>query len=345
MNYAAPPELHHRRMNHPEPPEMHRLTAPFAPPPGPSFYKFNNSTMIKNFTFFFCMAFALLMYNTFRLLGRDKNRAKQFNSKLWILIPENVLLCFLFIMSYALVDDRPSGALFNGLHLLKCVIVTVISYLFVHNLLLANHRQQIVIENEKLKTQNIQVQYEALAGQVNPHFLFNSLNTLSSLVREHQEANALKYINRLSDIFRYVLYENNQSIKTLREELEMIDSYRYLLKIRYENSLCFNVRIDEKYKSYLLPNLSLQPLLENTVKHNEASEDKPLVIDIYTDDNDQIIVRNRIQQKWIENKLPGIGLKNLNNRYQLLFAKDVTVENDGVHFTVKLPLINSNSGL
>jgi LytS/YehU family sensor histidine kinase len=263
-----------------------------------------------------------------------------------MLISENIALCFLFFTSYALWgDDRPFGAVFNGVHILKCFIVTVISYLFVYNLQLTSHRQQVVIENEKLKTQNIQVQYEALAGQVNPHFLFNSLNTLSSLVREHQEKNALMYINRLSDIFRYVLDENNQSIKTLQEELKMIDSYRYLLKIRYENSLCFNVRIDEKYKSYLLPNLSLQPLLENTVKHNETSEDNPLVIDIYTTGDDQIVVGNRIQKKWNDDKSSGIGLKNLNSRYQLLFAKDIIVENDGLYFTVKLPLINKDSGL
>jgi hypothetical protein len=329
MNRFIPPALHH--------------APPFAPQPGPLFNNLDNAMMIKNFVFFFCMAFLLLMYNTFRLFGGDQNRTKKSNPKLWILIPENIVLCSLFLISYALWSDRPFGAVFNGVHILKCLIVAIISYLFVYNLLLVNHRQQIVIENEKLKTQNIQVQYEALAGQVNPHFLFNSLNTLSSLVREHQEKNALMYINRLSDIFRYVLYENNHSIKTLREELDMIDSYRYLLEIRYENSLCFNVRTDEKYESYLLPNLALQPLLENTVKHNEASEDKPLIIDIYTTADDRIVVRNRIQQKWNDNKLPGIGLKNLNNRYQLLFAKSIIVENDGLHFTVKLPLINKDS--
>jgi sensor histidine kinase YesM len=326
------------RMNHFGPVEWRH-----APVFGDSLPFNNYLHTVKNFVFFFVMSFAMLMYNTFRLHAKDRRRTKKPNRRLLLLILEDLLLCLLFFALYAFLDDRPFHKP-DGILILKCAVVAMVSYLFVYILLLIRYRQQMMLENEQLNTQNIQVQYEALAGQVNPHFLFNSLNTLSSLIREHQDENALKYINKLSDIFRYALYANHQNIKTLREEMEIIDAYRYLLRIRYEDNLSLNIRVDEKYNSYLLPNLSLQLLLENTIKHNEVSEDMPLLIDIYTDGNDRIVVSNRIRQKWSDNpNTRGIGLKNLSKRYQLLFSKDITVENDGVRFTVKLPLINENS--
>ncbi|MDR2773970.1 MAG: histidine kinase [Tannerella sp.] len=311
--------------------------------PFPSFNSYLHTA--KNLVFFFVMSFALLMYNTFRLYTKDRRVAKKTNRTLMYLILEDMLLGLLFFVLYTFLDDRPFHKP-DGILMLKCAVTAMVSYLFVYILLLIRHRQQVMLENEQLNTQNIQVQYEALAGQVNPHFLFNSLNTLSSLIREHQDENALKYINKLSDIFRYVIYADSRSIKTLREELEIIDAYRYLLQIRYEDNLLMNIRIDEKYKPYLLPNLSLQLLLENTVNHNEVSADKPLIIDIYTTGDDRIAVSNLIRQKWDNNSdRHGIGLKNLNRRYQLLFSKDIVVENNGERFTVRLPLINENSGL
>ncbi|MDR1556386.1 MAG: histidine kinase [Tannerellaceae bacterium] len=345
--YHAPPAWP------PAQPRRHHAPPPPAPlpgnsPPSTEFPRdFGYWHTVKNTVFFFCMSFVMLAYNTFRLHApRDRRRAKRQNRRLLFLVPEDLLLCLLFFALYVWLDDRPGARRpLDGMLALKCTVVAIVSYLFVFILLLIRHRQQVMLENEQLNTQNIQVQYEALANQVNPHFLFNSLNTLSALIREHQDENALKYINKLSDIFRYALYSNNQSIRTLDEELEIIDAYRYLLKIRYEDNLLFDIRIDEKYRSYLLPNLSLQLLIENIIKHNEVSAGKPLLIDIYTVEKDQIVVSNRIQQKWCDIRSPGIGLKNLNKRYRLLFSKEIIVENNGSQFTVRLPLINENSGL
>jgi hypothetical protein len=342
-----PPSNHY----HVPPPPAQRYTPPLhdTPPPATAFLRnFGYLHTAKNIVFFFCMSFVMLVYNTCRLHARGgRRRAKRQNRRLLSLVPEDVLLCLLFLALYVWFDDRAARRpLVDGLLALKCTVVAIVSYLFVFILLLIRHRQQVMLENEQLNTQNIQVQYAALANQVNPHFLFNSLNTLSALIREHQDEKALKYINKLSDIFRYALYASNQSLKTLREELEIIDAYRYLLNIRYEDNLWFDIHIDEKYNSYLLPNLSLQSLVENIIKHNEVSADKPLLIDIHTaGGEDQIVVSNPIQRKWGDNHSPGIGLENLNKRYRLLFSKEIRVENDGSRFTVKLPLINENSGL
>jgi hypothetical protein len=342
----SPAERHHTPPDHYRvPPAQRHAPLPDTPPEAAFFRNFGYLHTVKNLVFFFCMSFVMLAYNTFRLHAVDRRRTKKQHAKLLLPVLEDLLLCLLFFALHTWFDDRPVFRRLDGILALKCTVVAIVSYLFVFILLLIRHRQQVMLENEQLNTQNIQMQYEALASQVNPHFLFNSLNTLSALIREHQDENALKYINKLSDIFRYTLYASNQSLKTLQEELEIIDAYRYLLKIRYEDSLSFRFRIDEKYRSYLLPNLSLQLLIENTIKHNEVSADRPLVIDIYTTGDDRIAVSNRIQQKWNDSHSPGIGLKNLNKRYRLLFTKEITVENDGVHFTVKLPLIHENSGL
>jgi sensor histidine kinase YesM len=335
-SYFSPDKWHHF------PPSGHHMP-PFAT--SSPFPLRHYAHTVKDLVFFFCMSFSLLMYNTFRLHAGERSSAKKPNHRLLSSAVENILLCLLFFLFYTSTEYQPFRKP-DGMLMLRCAVVAIVSYLFVYILLLIRHRQQMMLENEQLNTQNIQVRYEALAGQVNPHFLFNSLNTLSSLIREHQSENALKYINKLSDIFRYSLYANHRSVKTLREELEIIDAYRYLLEIRYGESFSMNLRIDEKYKQWLLPNLSLQPLLENAIKHNEVSAESPLSIDIYTTDEDCLVVSNRIRKKLDDcRNTCGIGLKNLNRRYQLLFSKEAVIENDGIRFTVKLPLINEDSGL
>lgn len=199
-------------------------------------------------------------------------------------------------------------------------------------------KQQVELENQRLKTDSLQSRYAVLMDQVNPHFLFNSLNSLSYLIREGDQQKALTFIDELSSIFRYVLQKRSNELVTLQEEIHFTEAYRYLLDIRFEHKLFFEIRIAEADLTRRVPFLSLQPLIENAVKHNVISNKQPLAVFIYVAD-DMLIVSNPINSKLHEQESTGIGLSNLANRYKLLTGKSIVVANNGTTFIVKLPLV------
>lgn len=205
-----------------------------------------------------------------------------------------------------------------------------------------NRRQQkILMENQQLKLENILSQYETLKSQLNPHMLFNSLNTLRSLIRE-EPAKAQNFTQELSNVLRYMLQENDSQKTTLAEELEFIEGFTFLLEMRYEDNLTFEIETDKRFNSYLLPPMSLQVLIENAVKHNEISSRHPLKVNIKTTDDNMLHVCNRIQPKLTSSTGTGIGLDNLVKRYHLLFDKEITIDKTGNIFCVSIPLIHPN---
>lgn len=202
------------------------------------------------------------------------------------------------------------------------------------------HKQQyITLENQQLRLENILSQYETLKSQLNPHMLFNSLNTLRSLIRE-EPTKAQNYTQELSNVLRYMLQDNNSLKTTLVEELEFTEGYTYLLVMRYEDNLIFDINTDKKFNHYLLPPMSLQVLIENAVKHNEISNRHPLKVTIKTSDNGMLQVCNPTQPKLTNSSGTGIGLDNLIKRYSLLFDKEIIIENKDNKFCVSIPLIN-----
>lgn len=198
--------------------------------------------------------------------------------------------------------------------------------------------QRIAVENQSLRAENIQCQYDSLKKQLNPHMLFNSLNTLQSLIRE-SSPNALLFTDELSNTLRYTLQDGEEKNVCLKEEMEFVRSYTYLLEMRYEDNLVFDIRIDEKYLYYLLPPMSVQMLIENAVKHNEISSRHPLKISICTNEKSQLIVYNKLQPRLDINTSTGIGLNNLSQRYFLLYGEEIEILTDSGNFCVKLPLI------
>ncbi len=202
---------------------------------------------------------------------------------------------------------------------------------------LVSRQQQVLVENQQLRAENILNQYEVLKNQLNPHMLFNSLNTLRSLVRENQER-AQEYIQELSRVLRYTLQGNESQSVTLREEMNFTSAYLFLLKMRFEENLQVQIDIDEKLDGYFLPPMSIQVLIENAVKHNEISSRHPLTIRIATDSDQHIAVSNPLQPKRTVTSGTGIGLVNLAKRYQLLLHRDIQITED-THFTVRIPLI------
>lgn len=191
-----------------------------------------------------------------------------------------------------------------------------------------------------LEKENIQSKFEALKNHVNPHFLFNSLGTLSSLINSDQEK-ATQYVNEFSKIYRYFLEVNSNNVVTLAEELAFIDSYVFLQKIRFGNGFVFANHIDGKfYASYVLP-LTLQLLIENALKHNTTDESNPLHIELLTDsDKEVLVVKNNLQLRGVENST-GTGLKNLEQRYLSFVGKSVVYCKTDCEFIVEIPLITN----
>ena len=196
-----------------------------------------------------------------------------------------------------------------------------------------------VEETETLKRENLAAQLDALRTQVNPHFLFNNLNTLSSLILENPE-HAVDFVQELSKVYRHILEVKDEKSISLKDELEVLNAYTFLLKTRFDKNLQVNINIPpEKMQQKIVP-LSLQILMENAIKHNIVSADKPLHIDVFTE-NGSLVVSNNLQMKKQINESTGIGLDNIRNRYKLLSNKPVKVTESETNFTVSIPLIDN----
>jgi sensor histidine kinase YesM len=188
----------------------------------------------------------------------------------------------------------------------------------------------------KLQRDNIEANYEALKNQVNPHFLFNSLNSLTGMVDDNPEA--VEYITNLSDFLRYLLKSNEKELVTLKEETEIAERYLKLQKSRFGDTLVTVINISQEYHNLYLPPLSLQMLVENCIKHNIVSSNIPLKIEIFTE-NKYLLVRNNLNLKKGSTST-GQGLKNIRNRYSLFTGQEIEVSKSNKTFTVKLPLLS-----
>ncbi|MBV9961346.1 MAG: histidine kinase [Parafilimonas sp.] len=200
-----------------------------------------------------------------------------------------------------------------------------------------------IIEKEAMQQLSLQQEFDALKNQVNPHFLFNCFNTLSSLISEDKKQ-AENFLNELSKVYRYLLRNNEDSLSTLQDELNFIQSFYRLLKTRHGDAIQLQVEVDKKYYKYLLPSLSLQLLVENAVKHNVVSKYQPLVIDIFSMEGNKLAVNNNLQPKKIKMPSNKIGLANIQSKYELLKQTGYEVLKDTRNFTVVLPLIWNNNG-
>lgn len=201
--------------------------------------------------------------------------------------------------------------------------------------------QEALLEAEQLKKEQVQSQLEMLKSQVNPHFLFNSLNTLASLIPEEPDL-AVDFVRKLSKVYRYILEIRDFHTVPLQKELSALKAYHFLLQIRFGESLNVKIDIPDRYlNEHILP-LSLQMLIENAVKHNILSVHKPLWIEVFIS-NDRVIVRNNLQRKNQQTDSTGLGLLNIQNRYQLLGNQPVDIIVTTQSFSVSLPLLGQHS--
>lgn len=218
------------------------------------------------------------------------------------------------------------------------IVITVLISMFLHGREFLLHWQQERIEREKYEKESIAAKYESLKNQVNPHFLFNSLNALTNLVYEDQDK-AAKFIKQLSEVYRYVLDTRDKEVVTIEEELKFLKSYIYLQQIRFGDKLKFDNSL-ENTPACVAP-LALQMLIENAVKHNIISGDEPLNIKLYHED-DFIVVENNLQKKSaLGESSAGVGLENIRKRYALLTDREVGVIQNNNFFKVRLPVLKN----
>ena len=285
----------------------------------------------------------LLLYFLFRLQFWAVTRFPNNRRKMWlVLLALFLLIAFLSPVFSQLqlwwFKNEVSRGAYSTLHYVKDLTVLIISFLFTALIYLINQNQKRVTENQNLVIENLRNRYNALKNQTDPHFLFNSLNTLNGLIG-YDDERAHEYVEQLSAVFRYTMQDH--SIIKLSEELQFVESYNYLMKIRYGDSLRILICPTAAYLDYYILPFGLQILIENAVKHNVISRKDPLCIVIEITSDHKIRVENNLQPKQGDKNNTGLGLSNLNERYRLMFGKEIDIQTDGSMFAVEIPLIKN----
>jgi LytS/YehU family sensor histidine kinase len=234
-------------------------------------------------------------------------------------------------------DGKPDWpAIFTStLVILICVIFITHVY---ETVFLVKEAESEKVQRAQMEQAKAEAELEALKNQIDPHFIFNSLNALSHLIEVKPEK-AKQFNDTLADVYRYILHNKGRDMVLLGEEMQFLEDYFSLLKIRFENAIQLNNKVlREKYESCLVPPISLQVLIENAVKHNEFSDTNPLVIDMEMQ-HEELIIKNQVHKKTLRRASSKIGLQNLNERYRLTTLKGIVVKEEENYFTVMLPVL------
>ena len=280
---------------------------------------------------FFCLMIWLLLYvNIIRenTLAFSRRLLKTFMI---------TITAYLIYLSISFIISKHADC-FTGLLLFQFVVACLLCSFIGHFYVMYSEQRRREHEIEKLKTENLQSRCDALTNQINPHFFFNSLNGLTTLVRSNMKTETLEYINKMSEVFRYILQSEKKGFVPLEEELKFLDSFRYLQEIRYEDKFSYNIDIPENKRTLLIPVLSLLPLIENVVKHNMIDRENKMCISVFMNENDELVVSNPIHQKIDRPDKNGIGLTNLADRFMLLLDKEIRIEDKDGAFSIYLPL-------
>lgn len=307
---------------------------------------YNLSTLFLSFIISFTFTLALWEGNRtiVMLLRRQYPRSQQTARRL----VEQMVLCILFTLLATIIINW----FYTSLGISVCesgeFLVFMVSNLVPMVIVVSVYEGAYFFDNwvenlkhsEALAQENIRSQFEALKNQLDPHFLFNSMNTLAALIEEDNEP-AQKYLEELSDVYRYVLVSKQKETVPLQEELTFVESYIYLNKTRYRDNLIVDNRIPETALQQSVPPLSLQILVENAIKHNVISKEKPLVLRLSQDAHGYITVENNIQKKNVLEKSTKTGLQNMINRYALLTDREVEILQSADFFSVKIPPLSS----
>jgi sensor histidine kinase YesM len=231
--------------------------------------------------------------------------------------------------------NRIPGGIAAG-YLGRLGLSSILVAIIIKIILLMRDGKNKEVENEQLKNAYMLAELELLKEQMNPHFLFNSLSSLSGVIRENP-AMAQKYVRELSNVFRYTITKSKVNLVTVNEELTMLRSFAQLIHMRLEKAFELDIKVPDSFLSRQLPHLSLQPLLENAVKHNSATINKPLKVKIYVEPG-YLLVSNNLQEVPLPESSTGVGLANLNERFKIMLQQEMEIIKNNGQFMVKLPL-------
>lgn len=223
------------------------------------------------------------------------------------------------------------------------LLITIVISVFFHAVYFYRSLQDRKVKEQKIIAGTASAKFDALKNQLDPHFLFNSLNVLTSLIEEDTDQ-AQKFTTSLSKVYRYVLEQKNKDLVSVDEELQFAKTYVRLLKMRFEDSIVFEIPQQSSDPEAKIVPLSLQLLLENAVKHNVVTPTKPLRIQVFEKDG-MLVVTNNLQEKQVVKKSSGVGLRNIQQRYGILTDREVGIAKTGRNFSVQLPMLTRKIGV
>lgn len=255
-------------------------------------------------------------------------------------IATSILLCLLFVYlpTFMLLPSAEILPIRVRLGFVVGAIISLFFYYFVERQRKMKQLQAEHLRAEQLQKESFKAQLEALKNQVNPHFLFNSLNVLNSLIYVDQDQ-AVHFLGQLSDVYRALLNSGDKQLVPLQSELELVRAYMYLMETRFGKNVQFQVEVPDACLHLELPPTSLQMLLENAIKHNGSTLQKPLTIQLFVADN-KLVVKNNLQPRLEEVASNKVGLKNICSRYSYLTNQQVEIEQTADEFIVRLPLLS-----
>ena len=250
----------------------------------------------------------------------------------------NILLALVAFVGYWILSQPFDVYEAISIPIFQFLVIGLFSSMTGYIYLLYVEQREKDKEIERLQIESLKSRCAALTNQINPHFFFNSLNGVSALVRKSDNPRTLAYIDKLSDIFRYILQSDNKALVSLDEELAFVEAFRHVMEVRFANKFQIDVDVRVEYRKLRLPVLSLLPLLENVTVHNMIDSEHRMTIGISVNKEHELIVTNPVYPKLSAPDTNGTGLQNLENRFRLMLGTDVKVANDGKYFTVIMPL-------
>lgn len=263
-----------------------------------------------------------------------------FNKKLVISLSIGIVVMAAIVLIHHIIFPKYGFNTMVLMYEFRGILINLTIYMFLYLLYQTYNSQQIKFELEQIRTDNLHAQYELLKQQINPHFLFNSLNTLKSMI-DIKDDNSGDFVVRLADFYRFTLDNRKLDLIPLKKELAILDAYIFLLTSRFEDGIEFKIDIQEEILNSYIPPFTLQLLCENCIKHNIVSMAHPLIIKLYSDEG-YIVIENNFQPKNIPQDSAGIGIENIRERYKHFAEKELTILQNDINFTVKLPIVDES---
>lgn len=293
----------------------------------------------------FLLLLALLMYKFILRINENQYFKKHFAQRVIaeLIVGATLSLVLVFIGNLIIMGPSILDSFFTDYLLntpgVAAIFINIMMTLLLEFFILYDYQRLKEIEIADLKSENSEYLYNLLRSQINPHFLFNSLNNLSALIYKNQDQ-AMEFTKKLSNVYRYVLNYDREELIQIRKELDFAQTYVNVLKVRFADNLSFNYTLSAATPNLQIPPMTLQLLIENAVKHNVVSARKKLYITVKNEENYLLVENNKnpLQASDLDNSI-GLGLKNLNSRFKLAVEKPIEIIESEDKFTVKLPMV------